>query len=128
MLAAGDCLTSSSAQTAASAHTTWPAACLNKYNRTDVSVTIVTCVLRMRSACMRAGQPRPSSSVYHTKRMAACSGKRLVGKVILITGAAQGIGRASAVVSEYIKLNANTLLAHNVTCMCRHVCVRELMW
>ena len=53
-------------------------------------------------------EPRPSSAsrcmherVIKGKKAMAASGKRLVGKSVLITGAAQGIGRASAVVSAF---------------------------
>ena len=43
--------------------------------------------------------PALIAACTNTEKAMAASGKRLVGKSVLITGAAQGIGRASAVVS-----------------------------
>ena len=51
----------------------------------------------------------------------AASGKRLIGKSVLITGAAQGIGRASAVVS------ANNLTKKRLSLFSRLAGMKELM-
>lgn len=75
--------------------------CTSGYMHTEQVITCTTCVLAyaahkdsMGVVRLRVNQPRPL--IFCT--MATCV-KRLSGKVVFITGAAQGIGKATALVS-----------------------------